>query len=73
MLIADSSSIMFIDWVFVMGRGLMSMLYTLIWGKMSFIFFEPRGKCPPLSISRGDRCPHIPFLIGGQMSEGGKC
>ena len=61
---------MFNDCVLMRGRGQMSMLCTLIRGQMSNTFFQLGGKCPPLSITWGDRCPHIPFFIGGQMSEG---
>ena len=48
----------------------MYMLYTLVGGggQMSNTFFESGSECPPLSIIRGGRCPHIPFFIGG-----GKC
>ena len=49
----------------------MSMLCTLIRGQMSNTFFSIRGGQMSSPVNHpGGRCPHIPFFIGGQMSEG---
>ena len=48
----------------------MSMLCTLIRGQMSNTFFFNWGQMSSPVNHLGGRCPHIPFFIGGHMSEG---
>ena len=63
----------FIDWVFVMGRGggQMHMLHTLIGGRQMPILSLGAEVLPcQLLGGGGGRCPHIPFFIGCKCPRG---
>ena len=68
----------FIDGVFVMGRGGGANVHVIHFygggGQMSSTFFESGGKYPPLLIiGGGGQMSSYTIFHRGQMSEGGKC